>query len=132
RLDLSRTQSKLLAIVANTRGAQDAAQHPEIQYLGYPFSISENFQMRNTHKTIAQSVETLQEILNIADASNKEVVAYLSMGFGNPYGDPWDVEIVGEWTEKLSGMGVKILSLSDTIGSSTPEVIEYLYSNLIP
>lgn len=132
RLDLSHTQSKLLAIVANTRGAQDAAQHPEIQYLGYPFSISENFQMRNTHKTIAESVETLQEILDIAGRTNKEVVAYLSMGFGNPYGDPWDVEIVGEWTEKLSGMGVKILSLSDTIGSSTPEVIEYLFSNLIP
>jgi len=132
KLDLSRTQSKLLAIVANTRGAQDASQHPEIDYLGYPFSISENFQMRNTHKTIAESVETLQEILNIADASGKEVVAYLSMGFGNPYGDPWDVEIVGEWTEKLSGMGVKILSLSDTIGSSTPDIITYLYSNLIP
>ncbi|NJW54000.1 hydroxymethylglutaryl-CoA lyase [Salinimicrobium oceani] len=132
QLDLSRTQSKLLAIVANTRGAESAAQHPEIQYLGYPFSISENFQMRNTHKTIAESVETLQEILDIAGASGKEVVAYLSMGFGNPYGDPWDVDIVGEWTERLSGMGVKILSLSDTIGSSTPEVIEYLFSNLIP
>ncbi len=132
RLDLSRTQSKLLAIVANTRGAQDASKHPEIGYLGYPFSISENFQMRNTHKTIAQSVEALQEILNIAGGAGKEVVAYLSMGFGNPYGDPWDVEIVGEWTEKLSGMGVKILSLSDTVGTSTPEVIEYLYSNLIP
>lgn len=132
KLDLSRTQSKLLAIVANTRGAQDASQHPEIDYLGYPFSISENFQMRNTHKTIAQSVETLQEILDIAVKSGKEVVAYLSMGFGNPYGDPWNVEIVGEWTEKLSAMGVRILSLSDTIGSSTPEVIEYLFSNLIP
>src|SRR6056297_2902092 len=132
RLDLSRTQSKLLAIVANTRGAQDASQHPEIKYLGYPFSISENFQMRNTHKTIAESVETLQEILNIAGKTNKEVVAYLSMGFGNPYGDPWNVEIVGEWTEKLADMGTSILSLSDTIGTSTPEVIQYLFSNLIP
>ncbi|MCM4157667.1 hydroxymethylglutaryl-CoA lyase [Gramella sp. AN32] len=131
-LDLSTTQSKLLAIVANTRGAEDASQHPEIDYLGYPFSISENFQMRNTHKTIAESVEVLQEILNIADSSNKEVVAYLSMGFGNPYGDPWNVEIVGEWTEKLSAMGVKILSLSDTVGSSTPDIIEYLFENLIP
>lgn len=131
-LDLSNTTSKLLAIIANTRGAQDASQHPEIHYLGYPFSISENFQMRNTHKTIAESVATLGEILEIADATNKEVVAYLSMGFGNPYGDPWNVEIVGDWTEKLSGMGVKILSLSDTIGSSTPEVIDYLFSNLIP
>ena len=132
KLDLSSTQSKLLAIIANVRGANDAAQFEEIDYLGYPFSISENFQMRNTHKTINQSIEALQEILTIATRSNKEVVAYLSMGFGNPYGDPWNVDIVGEWTEKLSNMGVKILSLSDTIGSSTPEVIEYLFSNLIP
>lgn len=131
-LDLSATQSKLLAIVANTRGAEEAVIHPEIQYLGYPFSISENFQMRNTHKTIAQSIVTLQEILNLAEGANKEVVAYLSMGFGNPYGDPWDVEIVGNWTEKLSDMGVRILSLSDTVGSSTPEIITYLFSELIP
>ena len=132
QLDLSQTQSKLLAIIANTQGAIAAAQHKEIQYLGFPFSISENFQMRNTHKTIAESLITLQEILEIADKNNKEVVAYLSMGFGNPYGDPWNVEIVGNWTEKLSNMGVKILSLSDTIGSSTPDVIHYLFSNLIP
>ncbi len=132
QLDLSKTDTKLLAIVANVRGAKAAAEHPEIQYLGYPFSISENFQMRNTHKTIAQSLETLQEILSIAEKTDKEVVAYLSMGFGNPYGDPWSVEIVGEWTEKLSEMGVKILSLSDTIGSSTPEIISYIFSNLIP
>lgn len=132
RLDLSQTRSKLLAIIANTQGAENASKHKEIQYLGYPFSISENFQMRNTHKTIAESLVTLQEILDIANATDKEVVAYLSMGFGNPYGDPWNVEIVGEWTEKLSNMGVKILSLSDTVGSSTPEVIDYLFSNLIP
>ena len=132
QLDLSKTQSKLLAIIANTQGAIAASQHQPIQYLGFPFSISENFQMRNTHKTIAESLVTLQEILEIADKSNKEVVAYLSMGFGNPYGDPWSMEIVGEWTEKLSNMGVKILSLSDTVGSSTPEVIQYLFSHLIP
>ena len=132
KLDLSTTKSKLLAIVANVRGANDASQFEEIDYLGYPFSISENFQMRNTHKTIAESITVLEEILNIAAKTNKEVVAYLSMGFGNPYGDPWNVEIVGEWTEKLSNMGVKILSLSDTIGSSTPEIISYLFSNLIP
>ncbi len=131
-LDLSQTKSKLLAIIANTRGAEQASLYKEIQYLGFPFSISENFQMRNTHKSIAESIITLNEILEIADKSNKEVVAYLSMGFGNPYGDPWNVEIVGDWTEKLSKMGVKILSLSDTIGSSTPEVIDYLFSNLIP
>ncbi|MCH7524351.1 MAG: hydroxymethylglutaryl-CoA lyase [Bacteroidetes bacterium] len=132
QLDLSKTTSKLLAIVANTRGASDASQYNEIDYLGYPFSISENFQMRNTHKTIAQSVVTLQEILNIADRTNKLVVVYLSMGFGNPYGDPWNVDIVGNWTERLGKMGVKIISLSDTIGSSNPENIEYLFSSLIP
>ena len=131
KLDLSQTQSKLLAIIANTQGAALAAVHPEIQYLGFPFSISENFQMRNTHKTIAESLITLQEILEMAYKSNKQVVAYLSMGFGNPYGDPWNTEIVGEWTQKLSDMGVKILSLSDTVGSSTPDVIGYLFSHLI-
>ena len=132
QLDLSQTKSKLLAIIANTQGAINASVHKEIQYLGFPFSISENFQMRNTHKTITESLLTLQEILEIADKSNKEVVTYISMGFGNPYGDPYSVEIVGEWTEKLANMGVKILSLSDTIGSSTPEIIDYLFSNLIP
>ena len=132
QLDLSQTNSKLLAIIANTQGAIAAAAHKEIQYLGFPFSISENFQMRNTHKTIEESLVTLNEILEIADKTNKEVVAYLSMGFGNPYGDPWNVDIVGNWTENLANRGVKILSLSDTIGSSTPEVIQYLFSNLIP
>ena len=132
KLDLSKTSSKLLAIIANTRGAEDASKHGEIDYLGYPFSISENFQMRNTHKTIAQSVVTLSEILEIANKTNKEVVVYISMGFGNPYGDPWSVEIGGEWTERLAKMGVKILSLSDTVGTSNPENIDYLFSNLIP
>lgn len=132
KLDLSKTKSKLLAIIANTRGAEDASVHSEIDYLGYPFSISENFQMRNTHKTIAQSVITLDEILEIADKTNKEVVVYISMGFGNPYGDPWNVDIVGDWTERLAKMGVKILSLSDTVGTSNPDNIDYLFSNLIP
>jgi hydroxymethylglutaryl-CoA lyase len=132
QLDLSQTKSKLLAIIANTQGAEILSKHKEIQYLGFPFSISENFQMRNTHKTIAESLITLSEILEIADKTNKEVVAYLSMGFGNPYGDPWNVDIVGEWTQKLATMGVKILSLSDTVGTSTPEVIHYLFSSLIP
>ena len=131
-LDLSKTKSKLLSIVANVRGAQVASQYAAVDYFGYPFSISENFQMRNTHKTIAQSVETLQEILNIANDSGKEVVTYISMGFGNPYGDPWNVDIVGEWVERLAEMGLKILSLSDTVGTSTPENIDYLFSNLIP
>jgi len=131
-LDLRKTDSKLLAIVANVRGANDACKHEDIDFLGYPFSISENFQMRNTHKTIAQSIDILQELLELADTHNKEVVTYISMGFGNPYGDPWDVDIVGEWTVRLAEMGVHILSLSDTIGSSTPEVISHLFSDLIP
>jgi len=131
-LDLRHNLSKLLAIVANVRGAQDACKYQAIDYLGYPFSISENFQMRNTHKTIAQSTEILKELLDIASNAGKEVVVYISMGFGNPYGDPWNVDIVGEWTQKLTSMGVKILSLSDTVGTSSPEIISYLFSNLIP
>ena len=131
-LDLGRTSSHLLAIVANLRGAEEACRYPEIRYLGYPFSISENFQMRNTHKTIAQSIDLLQDILSEAARHGKEVVTYISMGFGNPYGDPWNVDIVSEWTERLVAMGVHILSLSDTVGSSTPEIIEHLFGNLIP
>ena len=131
KLDRSNSASKLLAIIANVRGAKDASQFEEIDSLGYPFSISENFQMRNTHKTIKESINTLESILNIADTSKKEVVVYLSMGFGNPYGDPWNVEIVSDWIEKLSKMGVTTLSLSDTIGSSDPATIKYLFSNLI-
>lgn len=131
-LDLTRSPSKLLAIVANVRGAQDACEHAQIDYLGYPFSISENFQMRNTHKTIAESVEVLKEILELADKAGKELVTYISMGFGNPYGDPWNKDIVGEWAERLASMGARILSLSDTVGTASPEDIEYLFGNLIP
>ena len=131
KLDRSKSTSKLLAIIANVSGANDASQFEEIDSLGYPFSISENFQMRNTHKTIKESINTLESILNIADTSKKEVVVYLSIGFGNPYGDPWNVEIVSDWIEKLSKMGVTTLSLSDTIGSSDPATIKYLFSNLI-
>lgn len=132
RLDLSETSTKLLAIIANLRGAEEASAHPEIDFLGYPFSISENFQMRNTHKTIAESVAVLESIIEVAAKNQKQVVAYLSMGFGNPYGDPWDEEIVARWTERLIGMGIHILSLSDTVGSSTPEIIEPLFARLIP
>ncbi|TVZ51285.1 hydroxymethylglutaryl-CoA lyase [Dokdonia sp. Hel_I_53] len=132
QLDLSKTDSKLLTIVANLRGAQEAVKHDMVDYLGYPFSISENFQMRNTHKTIDQSVELLKEVIALAHKHDKELVVYISMGFGNPYGDPWNVDIVGEWTDKLYQMGVKILSLSDTVGSSDPKTIDYLFSNLIP
>ncbi|NNK86776.1 MAG: hydroxymethylglutaryl-CoA lyase [Flavobacteriaceae bacterium] len=131
-LDLSSSPSKLLAIIANVRGAEDACRFEAIDYLGFPFSISENFQMRNTHKTIDQSVDILKAIIALAEEHDKQVVTYLSMGFGNPYGDPWSVEIVSKWTERLYAMGIKILSLSDTIGSSEPQTIDYLFSNLIP
>jgi len=132
QLDLSKSRTKLLAIVANIRGATDASKFDKITYLGYPFAISEHFQMRNTGQTLEQSIKTLREILKIAKDTNKEVVAYLSMGFGNPYGDPWSVEIVQKWVERLSKMGVKILSLSDTVGTASPETINFLFSNLIP
>jgi hydroxymethylglutaryl-CoA lyase len=132
QLDLSSTQSKLLAIVANLRGAADACNFEEISYLGYPFSISENFQMRNTGKTIARSLIDLEEIIGVALKNNKQVVAYLSMGFGNPYGDPWSVDIVSQWTETLSQLGVTILSLSDTVGLAEGKTIDYLFRNLIP
>jgi hydroxymethylglutaryl-CoA lyase len=132
KLDLSCTRTKLLSIVANLRGAEMACSIDSIDYLGFPFSISENFQMRNTHKTISESEIVLKDILEITQKSNKKLVVYMSMAFGNPYGDPWDVEIVGEWADRLQSMGVEILSLSDTIGSSKPESISYLFSNLIP
>ena len=132
QLDLSETNTKLLAIVANFRGAKDASKFDKISYLGYPFAISEHFQMRNTGKTLEESVETLKEILVIAKKTDKEVVGYISMGFGNPYGDPWSEEIVCEWTDKLVKMGVKIISLSDTVGTADPKVIYSLFSKLIP
>jgi len=132
KLDLSSTSTKLLSIVANLRGAEMACSINSIDYLGFPFSISENFQMRNTHKTISESEIVLKDILDITQKKNKKLVVYMSMAFGNPYGDPWDVDIVGEWADRLQSMGVEILSLSDTIGSSKPESISYLFSNLIP
>lgn len=131
-LDLSNTKSKLLAIVANQRGAIDACEFESINFLGFPFSISEIFQMRNTHKTIDESKETLESILNTAKKNNKKVVVYLSMGFGNPYGDPWNLEIVSRCVDQLSDMGVEILSLSDTIGCANPETISLIFSELIP
>lgn len=132
RLDLSSTDTKLLAIVANRRGAVDASQFDEISYLGYPFSISQTFQVRNTNATIEESLERVQQIQDICEASGKQLVAYISMGFGNPYGDPWNVDIVQKWTDELFRMGIRILQLSDTIGVSSPENISYLFSQLIP
>ena len=130
-LDLSNTKTRLLAIVANLRGAQKACNLKKIDFLGYPFSISENFQMRNTHKTISESITVLERILELTRIYDKTLVVYLSMGFGNPYGDPWSVDIVSSWTETLAKMGVEIVSLSDTVGTARPEDILYLFSKLI-
>lgn len=131
-LDLSGTKSKLLAIIANQRGALDACQFDEISYLGYPFSISETFQLRNTNATIEESVDRVQDIQDICIENGKSLVVYISMGFGNPYGDEWNVENVQKWVDRLFKMGIKTMSLSDTIGVSNPENISYLFSNLIP
>jgi len=131
-LDLENTKSELLAIVANKRGATDAAAHPEIKYLGYPFSISETFQLRNTNATIEESLDRVAFIQDICLKNNKEMVLYLSMGFGNPYGDEWNADIVKKWVSRLGDMGISIISLSDTIGVSNPESITYLFSHLIP
>jgi len=131
-LDLSRTKTELLAIVANLRGAQEAASHEPIQYLGYPFSVSEVFQKRNTNKTIAQSRDLVKDLLDLSAAKDKQLVVYVSMGFGNPYREAWSVEIVEDFCGALADMGVKILSLSDTIGTSNPESISHLFGKLIP
>lgn len=131
KLDLSNTKTKLLTIVANKRGAEEALQFPEIQYLGYPFSISEIFQMRNTGKTIETAFEEIKSIFKMTQQHEKELVVYLSMGFGNPYGENWNEEIVMNWTQILIDNGIKIISLSDTIGSAKPLVINNLFTKLL-
>jgi hydroxymethylglutaryl-CoA lyase len=132
KLDLSGTRSKLLGIIANTRGAEDACQFDEITYLGFPFSISETFQQRNTNSSISESLTRVEEIQSLCLKHNKQMVVYISMAFGNPYGDEWNSDIVIKWTKKLSEMGIKIIALADTIGCSTPENISYLFSHIIP
>ncbi len=131
-LDLSQTNTKLLAIVANRRGADDALRHPEIDYLGYPFSISETFQLRNTNATLEESLDRVKQIQEMVLAAGKQLVLYISMGFGNPYGDPWNVEVVEEWVGKLAALDINIFQLSDTVGVSSPASISYLFSSLIP
>ena len=132
KLNLDDTSSKLLAIVANSRGAEEASSFDEIQYLGYPFSVSETFQQRNTNRSIEDSLVLVEEMQNLCVSRNKNLVVYLSMAFGNPYGEAWDVDIVAKWSEVLANMGVKILALSDTIGVSSKETITPLFSQLIP
>ena len=132
KLHLDATDSKLLAIVANRRGAEEASSFDEIQYLGYPFSVSETFQQRNTNRSIEDSLVLVEEMQNLCVSKNKDLVVYLSMAFGNPYGEAWDVDVVARWSEVLANMGVKILALSDTIGVSSKETITPLFSQLIP
>jgi hydroxymethylglutaryl-CoA lyase len=126
------SSSKLLVIVANERGGQKAAELPMVHYLGYPFSVSEVFQKRNTNKTIAESRTLVGNLLDIARENQKELVVYVSMGFGNPYREPWSADIVLRFCEKLADMGVRIISLSDTIGTSNPESIKHLFERLVP
>ncbi len=131
-LDLSATKSKLLAIIANVRGAEQVVQFDEIQYMGFPFSISETFQQRNTNSSIAQSLDSVKRIQELCVAYNKKLVLYISMGFGNPYGDEWSTTIAEKWVSEMDALGVSIISLSDTIGIANPESITYLFSSLIP
>jgi len=130
KLDLSSSSSKLLAIIANCRGAEDAAQHEDITYLGYPFSISETFQLRNTNATIGQAFENVQQINELCQRTGKKLLVYLSMGFGNPYGDEWNNDLVVNWANKLVAEGVGHIALADTIGIAEPAQISELYKLL--
>jgi hydroxymethylglutaryl-CoA lyase len=121
------TNTKLLAIVANTRGAFEACKYEAISYLGFPLSISETFQMRNTNKTIGQALNVLEEIKNACEKSKKKLVTYIGMGFGNPYNDPYDVELVVGFVDVLKTLGSDVISIADTIGASVPETITHLF-----
>jgi len=132
QINLSDKQSLLSVIVANERGANDAVQFDEVDILGYPFSISETFQQRNTNSSIKESLKRVASIQNKCVNHDKSLLIYISMGFGNPYGDEWNVEICQKWVDELAAMGVKTMALSDTIGVATPDSIYYLFDNLIP
>lgn len=131
-LELNGTNTSLLAIIANARGAEDACQFDEISFLGYPFSVSETFQLRNTNATIAQSLDRVKEIQELAVKHNKNLLVYLSMAFGNPYNDPWNAEIVAEHANNLLAIGIRHLALADTTGISKSASIHELFSTLIP
>jgi hydroxymethylglutaryl-CoA lyase len=130
-LELKNSNTKLLAIVANLRGAEEACKHQEIKYLGFPFSISETFQRRNTNSSILDAFALVKTMQNLCVQNNKELVVYISMGFGNPYGDLWNAEIAINWVKKMAEIGITIISLSDTIGIASPKNISYLFDNLI-
>lgn len=130
RVDFGNSASRLLAIVANVRGAEEAAQRKEITYLGFPLSLSETFQKRNTNKSIPEALDTLNAIQEVCVQRQKTLVTYISMGFGNPYGDPYDISVVGKFVDILATLEVSIISLADTVGVSKPDQITYLFSNL--
>lgn len=126
-LDLSKTNSKLLAIIANRRGAEDACSFDEVEYLGFPLSISEQFQQRNTNKSIGEALMVVEDIQNLAVSKGKKQVVYISMGFGNPYGEPFDEEIVAEFIERLVKIDIETISLSDTIGVADSQLIKSIF-----
>lgn len=132
QLELSGSSSKLLAIIANVRGAEDACRFEEVSFLGFPFSISETFQQRNTNSSISESLGRVEDIQNLCLKHGKKLLIYISMAFGNPYGDPWHADIAIDWCRKISQLGVGHLALADTTGSSTPESISGLFSALLP
>lgn len=132
QLDLSDTKTSLLAIVANLRGAKEAANYPGIRYIGFPFSISETFQQRNTNSSVEESFLTVKAIRDICSSEGKELVVYLSMGFGNPYGDAYSAQTVIDWAGKMVEEGVRILSVADTVGLATPQQIESVMKKVIP
>jgi hydroxymethylglutaryl-CoA lyase len=131
-LDWEDSDTKLLAIVANIRGAKMAASHRGIVYMGYPFSISETFQLRNTHESMEAALETVKAIQEICNRHDKTLVLYMSMAFGNPYGDPYDREIVNHWVNVFDQIGIRTISLSDTVGMANAADVSYLYRHLIP
>lgn len=131
-LNLDKTTTRLLAIVANLRGAEDAASHEAIRYIGFPFSVSETFQLRNTNQTMEQAFDNVKHMQALCDKAGKHLVVYISMGFGNPYGDAWNTDVVEYWVEQMQQTGIRTIALSDTIGVANPENITYLFSALIP
>lgn len=132
QLNLDGVDTRLLTIIANTRGAEDAVQFDEVSFLGFPFSISETFQLRNTNKTIAESLKHVESIQNLCVQKNKELVVYISMGFGNPYGDEYNAEVAIKWVGELAKLGIKTISMADTVGVAKPENIEYIFKHLVP
>jgi len=132
KLNLSNTSTKLLAIIANLRGGEEAVKFEEIRYLGFPFSISETFQQRNTNSSIEQSLSTVEKLQTLCENNNKELLIYISMAFGNPYGDIWNDEIAIKWIEKIASLGIRSIALADTVGIAKATDVNYMFKAVIP